>query len=66
MEAVLREAIRTGKIECRCMPDVRGFRVTGDPPFLLYDGKREGAHERGCEWVAAVNEIYKRERKSDR
>jgi hypothetical protein len=63
LETFLREALRAGKIECRCMPDVRGFRVTGNPPYLLYDGKREGQHELTCEWVNAVNEIYKRERK---
>lgn len=62
----LREKIRSYETMCRCWDrGIRpGFRVTGDPPYLVYDGKVPQGHFAGCEWVAAVNAIYVEERKS--
>lgn len=62
MSQVLREAIRSGEIQCTCWNrGIRpGFRYEGDK--LMYDGKQETAHFNECKWVYAVSRIYQLER----
>jgi hypothetical protein len=40
-----------------------GFKVVGDPPYLVFSGKVPQAHFATCEWVKAVDRVYEEERK---
>lgn len=59
----LREAIRTGEIQCDCWNrGIRpGFRIVGGD--TRYAGKEETGHFTTCPWVKAVNDVYLLERK---